>query len=227
MTLRAWIITLRGRIRETLVPELQELRDRLAKEVAATNNMRPLVDDYIATISVRGLQQQLILSQKDTIARLEADARRGRFLLDKMWHQDSPQHLPPYAGWALTGIYPGDDPAAAVDAAMSDRALMQQALELLSDAQQHYCSLTDSEAEALRTELATLRARHYETRSLLATAEAECDALRAENERWRYWRTLWCSDDDDITEPYMHALDETDFDAAIDEARAALKEAQR
>ena len=36
------------------------------------------------------------------------------------------------------------------------------------------------ELQVLRTELATLRARHYETRSLLATAEAECDALRAE-----------------------------------------------
>ena len=35
------------------------------------------------------------------------------------------------------------------------------------------------ELQVLRTELATLRARHYETRSLLATAEAECDALRA------------------------------------------------
>ena len=32
MTLRAWIITMRGRIREALVPELQELRDRLARE---------------------------------------------------------------------------------------------------------------------------------------------------------------------------------------------------
>jgi hypothetical protein len=28
MTLTAWIITMRGRIREALVPELQELRDR-------------------------------------------------------------------------------------------------------------------------------------------------------------------------------------------------------
>lgn len=32
MTPRAWIITLRGRIREALCPELQVLRDRLAKE---------------------------------------------------------------------------------------------------------------------------------------------------------------------------------------------------
>ncbi len=31
MTLRAWIITMRGRIREALVPELQVLRQRLAK----------------------------------------------------------------------------------------------------------------------------------------------------------------------------------------------------
>ena len=28
MTLRAWIITMRGRIREALVPELQVLRDQ-------------------------------------------------------------------------------------------------------------------------------------------------------------------------------------------------------
>lgn len=39
MTLRAWIITLRGRIREALVPELQELRDRLAKEVTFNNRL--------------------------------------------------------------------------------------------------------------------------------------------------------------------------------------------
>jgi len=35
MTLRAWIITMRGRIREALVPELQVLRDRRAHELQA------------------------------------------------------------------------------------------------------------------------------------------------------------------------------------------------
>ena len=34
MTLRAWIITLRGRIREALCPELQVLRDQLRIERA-------------------------------------------------------------------------------------------------------------------------------------------------------------------------------------------------
>jgi hypothetical protein len=43
-----------------------------------------------------------------------ADARRGRWLLDKMRYQN----CGPYSGWALTNIYPGDDAAAAIDAAM-------------------------------------------------------------------------------------------------------------
>jgi hypothetical protein len=43
-----------------------------------------------------------------------ADARRGRWLLDKMRHQN----YGPNSGWALTDIYPGDDAAAAIDAAM-------------------------------------------------------------------------------------------------------------
>jgi len=43
-----------------------------------------------------------------------ADARRGRWLLDKMRHQN----YGPNSGWTLTDIYPGDDAAAAIDAAM-------------------------------------------------------------------------------------------------------------
>lgn len=43
-----------------------------------------------------------------------ADARRGRWLLDKMRHQN----CGPYSGWTLVSIYPGDDAAAAIDAAM-------------------------------------------------------------------------------------------------------------
>jgi hypothetical protein len=43
-----------------------------------------------------------------------ADARRGRWLLDQMRHQN----YGPNSGWTLTDIYPGDDAAAAIDAAM-------------------------------------------------------------------------------------------------------------
>jgi hypothetical protein len=39
MTLRAYLITMRGRIREALVPELQVLRDRLAYEAAFNNRL--------------------------------------------------------------------------------------------------------------------------------------------------------------------------------------------
>jgi hypothetical protein len=43
-----------------------------------------------------------------------ADARRGRWLLDKMRHQN----YGPNSGWTLTDIYSGDDAAAAIDAAI-------------------------------------------------------------------------------------------------------------
>jgi hypothetical protein len=105
MTLTAWIITMRGRIREALVPELQELRDRLKHKAAAN-------------IRLRLRAQWAGADAKDWRAIAETqfdDARRGRFLLDKMRHQN----CEPHAGWALTGIYPGDDPASAVDAAMN------------------------------------------------------------------------------------------------------------
>jgi hypothetical protein len=45
-----------------------------------------------------------------------ADARRGRWLLDKMRHQN----YGPNSGWTLTDIYPGDDAAAAIDAAIDE-----------------------------------------------------------------------------------------------------------
>jgi len=45
-----------------------------------------------------------------------ADARRGRWLLDKMRHQQ----CGPHEGWTLDRLYPGDDAAAAVDAAMDE-----------------------------------------------------------------------------------------------------------
>ena len=47
MTLRAYLITLRGRIREALVPELQELRDRLAKEAELNNRLRVHAHDAL------------------------------------------------------------------------------------------------------------------------------------------------------------------------------------
>jgi len=45
-----------------------------------------------------------------------ADARRGRWLLDKMRHQQ----CGPHEGWTLDRLYPGDDAAAAIDAAMNE-----------------------------------------------------------------------------------------------------------
>jgi hypothetical protein len=49
-----------------------------------------------------------------------ADARRGRWMLDKMRHQN----CGPHSGWTLDRLYdrlyPGDDAAAAIDAAMKE-----------------------------------------------------------------------------------------------------------
>jgi hypothetical protein len=119
MTLRAYLITLRGRIREALVPELQVLRNRLAKAES-------LADKYKwQTIHTCTRAEKAEADAKEWTAiagaaikragELSLDARRGRFLLDKMRHQN----CEPHAGWALTGIYPGNDPASAVDAAMN------------------------------------------------------------------------------------------------------------
>ena len=112
MTLRAWIITMRGRIREALCPELQVLRDRLAYEAAFNNRLcQQLLDVEAKAHEWKGnAENEARLARIDRI-----DARRGRWLLDKMRHQN----CEPHAGWALTGIYPGDDPASAVDAAMN------------------------------------------------------------------------------------------------------------
>lgn len=98
MTLRAYLITLRGRIREALVPELQELRDRAT----------------IAEQNAQGWAEWARGAMART-SRAEADARRGRFLLDKMRHQQ----CGPNEGWTLDELYPGDDPESAVDAAMA------------------------------------------------------------------------------------------------------------
>ncbi|CAB4139914.1 hypothetical protein UFOVP408_27 [uncultured Caudovirales phage] len=49
---------------------------------------------------------------------LRADAERYRWLLDEMQHQ----HSGPYSGWTLEMLYPGDDPEAAIDAAMTREA---------------------------------------------------------------------------------------------------------
>jgi len=113
MTLRAYLITMRGRIREALCPELQVLRDRLAYEAAFSNwqcqhcetaeasarEWRAIADAAIKQASANG-----------------PDARRGRWMLDKMRHQQ----CGPHEGWTLDRIYPGDDAAAAIDAAMDE-----------------------------------------------------------------------------------------------------------
>ena len=105
MTLTAYLITLRGRIREALVPELQELRDRLAHE--AKDN-----DQLYQRLQQAGVEAR---DWKAIAATQFDDARRGRFLLDKMRHLQYGQN----EGWTLTELYPGDDAASAVDAAMN------------------------------------------------------------------------------------------------------------
>lgn len=112
MTLTAYLITLRGRIREALCPELRELRDRLAQEATLINRLCQCVEQAEA----RAREWKAIADVAIKRAgELKLDARRGRFLLGQMRQQ----YCEPYAGWALTGIYPGDDPASAVDAAMT------------------------------------------------------------------------------------------------------------
>jgi len=111
MTLRAYLITLRGRIREALVPELQVLRDRLAYEAAFNNRQC----QHCETAEASAREWRAIADA--AIKRASAngpDARRGRWLLDQMRHQN----YGPNSGWTLTDIYPGDDAAAAIDAAM-------------------------------------------------------------------------------------------------------------
>ena len=51
MTLRAWIIELRGRIREALVPDLALLRAELAQQRTRTNLMRIQLADQNLRIS--------------------------------------------------------------------------------------------------------------------------------------------------------------------------------
>ena len=105
MTLTAYLITLRGRIREALVPELQELRDRRAHEFALNVQMCQQLRDADANA-----REWKAVAQSQIYA-----ARRGRYLLAKMQHQQ----CGPNEGWTLGDLYPGDDAAAAVDAAMN------------------------------------------------------------------------------------------------------------
>jgi hypothetical protein len=111
MTLRAYLITLRGRIREALCPDLQVLRDRLAYEAAFNNRLCHQLRDVEAKAHgwKGNAENEARLARIDRI-----DARRGRWMLDKMRHQN----CGPHSGWTLTNIYPGDDAAAAIDAAM-------------------------------------------------------------------------------------------------------------
>lgn len=105
MTLRAYLITLRGRIREALVPELQELRDRLAHE--AKDN-----DRLYQRLQQAGVEAR---EWKAIAATQFDDARRGRYLLAKMQNVDYLE----CSAWTLSWAYPGDDAASAVDAAMA------------------------------------------------------------------------------------------------------------
>ncbi len=112
MTPRAWIITLRGRIREALCPELQVLRDRLAHEATFNNRLCQNIEQANANA---GQWRTIAYVAIEREGELALDARRGRFLLDKMQHQQ----CGPNEGWTLDELYPGDDPASAVDAAMA------------------------------------------------------------------------------------------------------------
>ena len=114
MTLRAYLITLRGRIREALVPELQELRDRATIAEQNALNGRTSARAIQAEAGAREWQAIADAAVKRAGA-LAPDARRGRYLLAKMRHLQYGQN----EGWTLTELYPGADPASAVDAAMA------------------------------------------------------------------------------------------------------------
>jgi len=77
----------------------------------------PDVDPIFAGETEAALRARLVEPEtcKPALQVERADARRGRWLLDKMRHQN----YEPNSGWALTNIYPGDDAAAAIDAAMA------------------------------------------------------------------------------------------------------------
>ena len=114
MTLRAYLITLRGRIREALVPELQELRDRAT--IAEQNALNGRTSARAIQAEARAREWRAIayaaVKRADALA---PDARRGRWLIDNMRQEYSE----PSVEWGLTGTYPGDDPASAVDAAIA------------------------------------------------------------------------------------------------------------
>jgi hypothetical protein len=76
----------------------------------------PDVDPIFAGETEAALRARLAKPEtcKPALQVERADARRGRWLLDKMRHQN----YGPNSGWTLTDIYPGDDAAAAIDAAM-------------------------------------------------------------------------------------------------------------
>ena len=112
MTLRAYLITLRGRIREALVPELQELRDRAT--IAEQNALNGRTSARAIQARAREWRAIAYTAVKRADA-LAPDARRGRWLVTQMRQESSW----PSVEWGLPGTYPGDDPAAAVDAAMA------------------------------------------------------------------------------------------------------------
>ena len=112
MTLRAYLITLRGRIREALVPELQELRDKLAHESTFNNRLCQGIEQ--ANVNAGEWRAIADVAIKRA-GELKLDARRGRFLLAQMQNVDYRE----CSAWTLNWAYPGDDPASAVDAAMA------------------------------------------------------------------------------------------------------------
>jgi len=108
MTLHAWIITMRGRIREALVPELRVLREGnrlLRAEVEEALS----VANYWHAIAQEGIKRANVNGR---------DACRGRWMLDRMRHQKCGRN----AGWTLDGLYLGDDAAAAIDVAMEEES---------------------------------------------------------------------------------------------------------
>jgi hypothetical protein len=84
--------------------------------------------------------------------------------------------------------------------------------------QKRIASNEHAEADRLRSELATLRAQNYETQSLLAGAEAEREALRADAERYQEWKRAFRDGECGLWNALCDANSDAEHDAAIDAA---------
>lgn len=94
MTLRAYLITLRGRIREALCPELQVLRDRLAHEARDNDQLYQRLSQAMAE---RDALQQIVadyppievelreVSDRAFKAEAEVEALRALLLRIRAW----------------------------------------------------------------------------------------------------------------------------------------------